>query len=110
MKPLTRNNIAYNLRLSPHIEEVDYESGKTTYVFSSELYRRKFNDKRKEAHEHMSEVLKRRYGMEFDVVELSDAYLYSKIEKRGFLIYKDNKEVIWLNNLKFVGRTTSLMN
>lgn len=107
MKPLTRNNIAYNLHLSPHCEEVSYEGSKSVYVFSSELYRKKFSERREETRKHIEEMIRRRYGVKVEAVELSDVYLYSQIEKRGFLIYKNDKEVLCQEDLKFVGRITS---
>ena len=107
MKALTKNNIAYNLHLSPHSEEVDYGWSKSIYVFSSDLYRRKFLERREENKGYIEEMIKRRYGVKVEATELADVYLYSKIEKRGFLIYKDDKEVLCQEDLKFVGKMES---
>ncbi len=104
MKPLTRNAIAYNLHVSPHVEDITYKNGnELTFVFSSDLYRRKFLERREEMKKEVEEIIYRRFKVRAELEELSDVRLYTQIEKRGFLIYQDNKEVTCLNNLKFVG-------
>ena len=106
-KHLTRNQIAYNLRVSPHMEIVNYGEKEVTFVFSSDLYRRKFNERREEMRKQIEEVLTRRYKVRADVTELADVQLYKQIEKRGFLIYHNDEEATCLEHLKFVGRITT---
>ena len=101
---LTRNGIAYNLRLSPHIEVINYQNGEMTFVFSSDLYRRKFIEKREETKREVESIIFRRFGMRFECQEFSDVYLYKKIEKRGFLIYHNDKEATCLDDLNFNGQ------
>ena len=45
-KKLTRSGVAYDITQSPHKELITYNSGdKVEFVFSSDLYRRKFMEK-----------------------------------------------------------------
>ena len=45
MSALTRSNIAYDLTISPHYATVVYEDQEVKYIFSSDLYKRKFLEK-----------------------------------------------------------------
>jgi hypothetical protein len=63
MNKLTRNNIAYDLNISPHEEEVVYSDGTTIkYVFSSQLYVEKFASKYMENREKINQSLSNRFG------------------------------------------------
>lgn len=93
-KSLTRSNIAHDLTLSPHFLQIKYPEGQTLrYIFSSELYKRKFTDKYEENRKAINQSLSNRFGFNIEVDMIADIKLYTTIEKRGFLIYR-NDEVI----------------
>lgn len=95
MAKLTRSGVAYDLRTSPHQETVKYSNGEfITYVFSSRLYREKFNSKQLRYRSQVAESLTRRFGFLIYMDLLADIKLYSLTEKRGFLV-KVNGEEIW---------------
>lgn len=103
-RQLTRSNIAYNLEISPHSFNVDYEDGeKLTFIFSSELYMTKFFETIEDNREKINHSLSKRFG--FNVVnnKLSDIKLYSLIEKRGFLIKRKDENFKCLNDIKLNG-------
>lgn len=108
MKHLTRNGVAYNLNLSPHVEVIEYENGEFSFIFSSDLYRRKFVEKRAAAKREVETIIFRRFGVKADLESFSDVYLYKKIEKRGFLIYHNDKEATCLEDLNLHGQMTIL--
>lgn len=101
MKKLTRNNIAYDFNISPHIEVIRYGDREVEYVFSSDLYRRKFLERRKETRTSIEEFMLKKYDVNIEMEELSDFYLYKKIEKRGFLIRMNDKEALWPEEVNF---------
>ena len=103
MANLTRSNIAYNLNISPHKLEVVYPDEVITYIFSSELYRQKFDAKRDENREKISESLSNRFGFSIKNNKLADLKLYNTIEKRGFLIYKGQDKVECLSHITLDG-------
>ena len=97
---LTRSNIAYNLEVSPHSAEMRYCGGQyLTFIFSSELYKNKFLEKRQENREYIEQSLKKRFGFVINAEILSDIRLYTNIEKRGFLIVKEGEKIKCLNNI-----------
>jgi len=100
---LTRSNIAYNLEISPHKANVMYENQEVCYVFSSDLYKRKFFERIKENRETLTETLSKRLGFNFYNETLFDVKLYSSIEKRGFLLIVDGEKIQCQNNIIFVG-------
>lgn len=101
---LTRNNIAYNLNISPHKLTIAYEDFSLEYVFSSDLYKRKFEERYKANRTSLTECLLKRYGCDIRFHILSDLKLYNSIEKRGFLLRKDGCEAIeCLSKLKLDG-------
>lgn len=104
MSKLTRNNIAYDLRFSPYRIVMYYDDKVITYVFSSELYKRKFNEKIAENRIKISESLSNRFDFTITNDTLCDLVLYKKIEKRGFLInVNDGDGAKWLNFIKLDG-------
>lgn len=103
MANLTRSNIAYDLNISPHKLEVSYADEVLTYVFSSELYRQKFNDKIESHRAKISESLTNRFGFTIENNKLADLKLYTTIEKRGFLIYKGQVKVECLSSITLDG-------
>lgn len=84
---LTRNGIAYNLRLSPYEYTMNYSNGESIrYKFSSLLYKDKFIEKIESNRESINTSLSKRFGLNISNEILCDLKLYSSIEKRGFLI------------------------
>lgn len=107
---LTRSKIAYNLHHSPHREVIPYVEGTTTYVFSSDLYRRKFLEKLKANREEISKSLTKRFGVMVRSDALADFRLYTTIEKRGFLLIQDREEVECRDRVIFDGVKMTLQN
>lgn len=86
----TRNGIYKNINYSTYT----YNTGQLTFVFSSEFYRRKFIDTYMNHRKQISESLSNRFKFSIDVSFLADLVLYTKIEKRGFLLYTKGGEKI----------------
>ena len=103
MAQLTRSNIAYDLSISPHRLTVNYGEHSLEYVFSSDLYRRKFLEKQDAHREQLCVSLTKRFGVEVRTPLLSDVKLYTTIEKRGFLLRKDGVEVKCLDKVRLDG-------
>lgn len=93
MAQLTRSKIAYDLSISPHRLDITYGESSLQYVFSSDLYRRKFIEKQTENREQIENSLTKRFGVRVRNNILADIRLYTTIEKRGFLLVKDGVEV-----------------
>lgn len=93
MAQLTRSKIAYDLSISPHRLAIDYGESSLIYVFSSDLYKRKFLEKQEEHREQISNSLTKRFGVTVHLPLLADLRLYTTIEKRGFLLVKNGVEV-----------------
>lgn len=83
---LTRYGVAYDLKASPFKQLMKYEFQEVEFVFSSELYRGKFVEQLEANRTKLSESLSNRFGYEIKNNALYDLILYTKIEKRGFLI------------------------
>lgn len=96
----SRNGICYDLSISDYRVEVDG----VTYVFSSMLHLKKFQDRHKEHRDIVNYSLSKRFNVPVNVSILADIVLYRKIETRGFLVLKDGKE-LWQEEVKFVGGT-----
>lgn len=103
MSYLTRSNIAYDLNISPHTEEIEYEGFTIKYVFSSNLYRIKFLSKLGENRGMLNRSLSNRFGFNIDTPLISDLKLYTTIEKRGFLIFKDGVKIECRENITLGG-------
>lgn len=103
---LTNSGVAYDLTISPHKVKVNYTSNMyVIYVFSSELYKGKFEERQLDNREKINTSLSNRFGFEIENNLLCDIKLYSMIEKRGFLLLKNNKEEFgWLDVLKLDGK------
>lgn len=93
MAKLTRSNIAYDLTISPHVYNVSYDDFRMDFVFSSELYMNKFAEKMKENRDKINTSLSNRFGFDVCAGSLADLKLYTTIEKRGFLVYKDGVQL-----------------
>ena len=100
---LTRNNVAYNLNESPHRLEVPYDQQSVIYVFSSEFYKTNFYNRFLDNREKISESLSKRFGFRVQNDLLSDLKLYTCIEKRGFLIFKDEDKIACQENITLDG-------
>jgi len=90
---MTKDGIEYNLNITPYVFKHYYYDLEITYKFSSQLYLDKFleficNDESESVRVNCIKA---------DLRLLKDIKAYSKIEKRGFHIVK-NDEVIF-NNL-----------
>lgn len=109
---LTTSGVAYDLAISPHKVKVNYTGNMyVVYVFSSELYKRKFEERQIDNREKINMSLSNRFGFEIENNLLCDIKLYSMIEKRGFLLLKNNKEEFkWLDVLKLDGKNLIQMN
>ena len=77
------------------------------YVFSSDLYRRKFLEKQAAHREQLCVSLTKRFGVEVRVPLLADIKLYTTIEKRGFLLVKNGVEVKCLDEITLDGETVT---
>lgn len=103
MAQLTRSNIAYDLSISPHRLTVTYGENPLTFVFSSDLYKRKFLDKMGDHREQISDSLSKRFGVKVRQPLVADYRLYTTIEKRGFLLIQDGVECKWPDKVELDG-------
>lgn len=103
MVNLTRSNIAYDLKISPHRATVDG----ITYIFSSELYRNKFFEKLQENREKINTSLSNRFNLHICFNRLADIKLYTTIEKRGFLVQIDEVMYTCENSIRLGGETAT---
>lgn len=103
MTKLTRSGIAYDLSISPHKTEILYSGRVITYIFSSELYMNKFEEKIVSNRNKINESLSNRFRMDINASLIADLKLYSEIEKRGFLIKTEKESHLCLNTIKLDG-------
>jgi len=68
-------------------------------VFSSALYRRNFYARFLDNRETISASLSKRFGFEVNNDLLADLKLYTTIEKRGFLIFKNEVKIECRENI-----------
>ena len=108
MAKLTRSQIAYDLTVSPHRETIPYEGTEITYVFSSDLYRRKFLQKLEQNRETIEESLSKRFGFRVVPGVIADLRLYRTTEKRGFLLVKDGVSIECENKVVLDGVSLTL--
>lgn len=107
---LTRSNIAYDLEISPHQLSVNYKDESITYVFSSNLYKTKFQERQEEHRQYVNNSLTNRFGFDIHFNLLADIQLYTKIEKRGFLLVTTGGNIKCPNNLILDGVTMTKQN
>lgn len=100
---LTRSKVAYNLNISPHRINMVYDNQEITYVFSSDLYKRKFFEKIEDNRRYYTDSLINRFGFNISLDLLCDLKLYTSIEKRGFLLIVDGDKIECQNNITFAG-------
>lgn len=103
MSYLTRSNVAYDLNISPHFEEIEYNDFTIKYVFSSNLYRIKFLSKLGENRGMINRSLSNRFSFNIKADLIGDLKLYTTIEKRGFLIFKDGVKIECRENITLDG-------
>ena len=103
MVALTRSNIAHDLNISPHKYDIHYPDGVVTYVFSSELYRRNFEERYKDNRATINQSLSKRFGFRITCDKVADLKTYISIEKRGFLLYKNGDKFDCLNDITLDG-------
>lgn len=101
---LTRSKVAYNLGISPHKYTIQYMNDEVTFVFSSDLYRRKFSERLLDNRATINLSLTNRFGYNCSLDLLCDLKLYSMIEKRGFLVIVNNEEIICQENITLGGQ------
>ena len=103
-KILSRRGVAYNLELSPYVLLVSYENGQALeYRFSSEMYKKKFQEGMKENRKKLSISLTNRFGFLIESDLMFDIVLYKQIEKRGFFVKCGEEVYTWPNNIKLNG-------
>lgn len=100
---LTRNGIAYDLKLSPYKLHLKYKESEITFIFSSQLNVDRFKDKLNENRETINNSLSKRFGFSIVNNTLCDIKLYNTIEKRGFLIDYNKERFECLNTIKLDG-------
>lgn len=104
MSSLTKSKIAYDLNISPHKYKKQYKNGEEiTFVFSSNLYLKKFSEAAAANREKINASLSNRFGFSTVNNLLCDLKLYITIEKRGFLIYKGQVKIECLNDITLDG-------
>ena len=102
-KHLTRGGVAYDLSVSPYTQEITYKDGDLVFHFSSQYYKDNFLDRLGSNRESINDSLSKRFGFTISNNKLCDIKLYSKIEKRGFLIKNSKEEFTCLNTIKLDG-------
>lgn len=103
MSYITRSGVAHVLDESPHRLIIEYGTDDALmYVFSSELYLTIFKKKMEEHRDYHNSSLTKRFGFEIKNDKLCDIKLYSKTEKRGFLII-GKEEYKCLNTIRLDG-------
>ena len=112
MSQLTRNGICYDLEVSPFTIERYYNDHSIVvqYVFSSELYTNKFTEKQNKNRDSINQSLSKRFGLNIQNDLLADINLYSKIEKRGFLIFINGAKVKCLKSITLDGKNPIIKN
>lgn len=100
---LTRSKVAYDLNISPHRINMSYDDQEITYVFSSDLYKRKFFERIEDTRKYYTDSIINRFGVDVCIDALSDLKLYTIIEKRGFLLFVDGDKIECQNNITYAG-------
>lgn len=108
MVNLTRSNVAHDLNISPHKHKIEYDGYSVVYVFSSDLYKRKFTEKLNESRDNINTSLSNRFNLNFVCNILCDLKLYTTIEKRGFLLYVNGEKIDCLNTITLNGNSLTM--
>lgn len=97
---LTKKGVAYNLKLSPYVVNVN----DSAYYFSSKNHKEKFIELITENRNKVNKSLSNRFGFEVYVPNIADMKLYISIETRGFyVVWKDGSDCECVNNLILSG-------
>ena len=107
---LTRSGVAYDFKISPHKLVVEYGEEEIEYVFSSELYKTKFQEKMEDNRYKINDSLSKRFGFSIVNNKLCDIKLYTTIEKRGFLINHNKESIEWLSSITLDGSNLTTKN
>lgn len=99
MVKLTRNGVCYDLRNTPYIHTVQYEDYKIVFHFSSELNRKRFEERILDNRVTINTSLTNRFNMAVKLNKLADVDLYNKVEKRGFYIVANGRIVEWVEEI-----------
>lgn len=103
MSKLTRSGVAHDLTISPYVLTINYgEDDKLSFVFSSELYRNKFQEKIIDNRDKINESLSKRFGFMIVNNKLADIKLYTVVETRGFLI-KGKEDYKCQSTIRLIG-------
>lgn len=103
MYTLTRRGIANDLSKSPYWTNINYENFELTFVFSSELNKKRFLKRVEDNRISINMSLSKRFGIEIEACLLSDIKLYTQVEHRGFLIVGKEGEYTWQNIIVLIG-------
>lgn len=106
MKMLTRDGVCYNLINSPYF----FETKDITFYFSSNFYKQKFIEEYIQNRLKISESLSNRFDLKLNFINPADIILYSKIEKRGFVINYKGVFIKCKSNLILRGEEVSKIN
>ena len=91
VRKVSMRGVYYNLYDSDYTYTVYYNSNYyIKFIFSSELYMKKFEDRLEANRRAINNSLSNRFGFVVENPALADVKLYCMIEKRGFLL-KTNK-------------------
>lgn len=107
---LTRGGVAYDLEKSPFNYLIEYNGEVYEYKFSSKYNLDNFMQKSFDNRKQINESLTKRFGFAIENNLLADVKLYSKIEKRGFLIANQDRSFRCLNNIKLDGLSLIIKN
>lgn len=99
MVKLTRNGVCYDLRNTPYTHTVQYHDYKIVFHFSSELNRKRFEERILDNRQTINNSLTNRFNLTIKLNKLSDIDLYTKVEKRGFYIVANGRIVEWLEEV-----------
>lgn len=100
MVKLTRNGVCYDLRNSPYKHTCQYGESNIVFHFSSELNRKRFEERVLDNRQTINTSLTNRFNMRIKINKLADIDLYSKVEKRGFYIVANGRIVEWLEEVE----------
>lgn len=91
---MTKDGIEYNLDITPYVYNEIYGTMLITYKFSSQLYLDKFLSFICNEYSYIKddEKLYKKYGIKFSLKMIYDISYYSRLEKRGFQIVKNNEK------------------
>lgn len=86
---MTKDGVEYNFNITPYVIDIDYGNLTLKYKFSSELYKQKFLENRNSFSNRTNNIMSF-FNIDFRI--LKDIKLYTKVEKRGFQLVKNNNQ------------------